>query len=181
MNAGKGSWLLVLALALGTVACAPTHLTINVKSPPGTNQGRPLHMVVRAVDAQRYMTEFYADVAERIVHPDDSVVQTLVIYPGEKAQTRVKIPEESPLAISFLFTTPDGAWQVLLDTPIPGRVDIDLEESRIRTDAPKRKKPAKAEAAKGEPPKLEVPSFEAPKVEAPKVEAPKVGAPSGGK
>ncbi|WP_408890807.1 hypothetical protein VZQ01_02475 [Myxococcus faecalis] len=169
-------WLLMLALALGTVACAPTHLSIHVNSPQGTNQGRPLHMVVRAVDSQRYMTEFYADVAERVVHPDDSVVQTLVIYPGEKTQTRVKIPEESPLAISFLFTTPDGAWQVLLDSPIPGRVDIELEESRIRTDAPsKRKKP------KGEPKKEEPPKFEPPKVEGPKVEGPKVEAPSAGK
>ncbi|MCE9666972.1 hypothetical protein LY474_04015 [Myxococcus stipitatus] len=175
MNGYAGSWWVALALAVGLSACAPTHLTVNVNSPAGTNQGRPLHMVVRAVDAQRYMTEFYADVAERVVHPDDSVVQTLVIYPGEKAQTRVKIPEETPLAISFLFTTPDGAWQVLLDTPIPGRVDIDLEESRIRTDAPtkKKKKSGKGDAAKAEPPKLEPPKVEAPKVEAPKVEAPK--------
>ncbi|MCP3101816.1 hypothetical protein LZ198_23345 [Myxococcus sp. K15C18031901] len=179
MNGNRQPGWLALVLAVGLSACAPTHLTVNVKSPPGTNQGRPLHMVVRAVDAQRYMTEFYADVAERVVHPDDSVVQTLVIYPGEKTQTRVKIPEEMPLAISFLFTTPDGAWQVLLDTPIPGRVDIELEESRIRTDAPtkKKKKSGKGDEAKAEPPKLEAPKLEAPKVEPPKVEA----APPGGK
>ncbi|NTX03934.1 hypothetical protein [Myxococcus sp. CA040A] len=175
MSATKGPWLVMLALALGSVACAPTHLTINVKSPPGTNQGRPMHMLVRAVDSQRYMTEFYADVAERVVHPDDSVVQTLVVYPGEKTQTKVKIPEESPLAISFLFTTPDGAWQVLLDTPIPGRVDIELEESRIRTDAPKKKRAPKGEGSKVEPPKVEPPKVEPPKVEGPKIEAPSAG------
>ncbi|MFY2561604.1 hypothetical protein ACN469_28650 [Corallococcus terminator] len=176
MSATKGPWLVMLALALGSVACAPTHLTINVKAPPGTNQGRPLHMVVRAVDSQRYMTEFYADVAERVVHPDDSVVETLVVYPGEKTQTRVKIPEESPLAISFLFTTPDGAWQVLLDAPIPGRVDIELDESRIRTDAPTKKKRApKGEGSKVEPPKVEPPKVEPPKVEGPKIEAPSAG------
>jgi hypothetical protein len=146
-----------LALALGAVGCAPSHLTVNVRSPAGTNQGRPLHMVVRAVDAQKYMTEFYADVAERVVHPDDTVVQTLVVYPGVPAQAKVKIPEDSPLAISFLFTTPDGAWQVLIDPPIPARVDIDLEESRIRTDIAK-KAPAKDKGAKKEePPKVEVP------------------------
>ena len=150
-----------LALFLGAVGCAPSHLTVRVKSPPGANQGRPLHMVVRAVDAQQYMTEFYADVANRVVHPDDSVVRTLVVYPGVPAEAKVKIPEDSPLAISFLFTTPDGAWQVLLDAPIPARLDIELEESRIRTDAPKRP------ANKGGVKKKE----EAPKAEAPKVEA----------
>lgn len=160
-----------LVLAWGAVGCAPSHLTVNVKSPAGANQGRPLHMVVRAVDAQRYMTEFYADVAARVVHPDDSVVQTLVVYPGVTAQTKVKIPEDSPLAISFLFTTPDGAWQVLIDPPIPARVDIDLEESRIRTDAARR--PPKEKAAKKEEPKVEAPKVEAPKAEPPKVEAPK--------
>ncbi|MFP2911720.1 hypothetical protein ACLESD_43185 [Pyxidicoccus sp. 3LFB2] len=152
-----------LMLLLGAMGCGPGHLTVRVQSPPGANEGRPLHMVVRAVDTQRYLTEFYADVANRVVHPDASVVRTLVVYPGVPVETRVEIPEKSPLAISFLFTTPDGAWQVLLDAPIPSRVDIELEEGRIRTDA------LKQPVRKAEPPKAELPKAELPKAELPKV------------
>jgi hypothetical protein len=124
-------WLFAALLAGG---CAPTHLTVNVKSPPGANQGRPLYMVVRAVDSKQYMVETYADVAAKVVNPDESVLQTTVVYPGTVKRVRVKLPPELPVAISFLFTTPDGAWQQLLDVPIPERVDLELQESRIRTE-----------------------------------------------
>lgn len=168
MSAACLRWVGV-ALALGAVGCGPGSLAVRVSAPPGANQGRPLHMVVRAVDAQKYLTETYSDVAQRVVHPDDSVMRTLVVYPGARTETKVKIPEDGALAISFLFTTPDGAWQVLLESPIPSKVDIELEESRIRTDAARRTghKPA---AKKAEAPKVEAPKLEAPKVEA-KVEA----------
>ena len=162
MSAG---WLRAvgLALVLGAVGCGPSHLTVRVKAPSGVNQGRPLHMVVRTVDAKQYLTEYYADVAKRVVHPDDSVVRTLVVYPGTRAETRVKVPEDASLAVSFLFTTPDGAWQVLLDAPVPGEVDIELEESRIRTNASRRPASKEGEAKKEQ---------EAPKAEPPKVAAP---------
>jgi hypothetical protein len=170
MNAG-GFRAVGLALVLGAVGCGPGHLSVRVNAPPGANQGRPLQMVVRAVDAKQYLTESYADVAKQVVHPDDSVVETLVVYPGTRTETRVKVPEDASLAVSFLFTTPDGAWQVLLDAPFPGKVDIELEESRIRTDVARRPTRKGGGAKTAEAPKAEAPKVEAPKVEAPKVEA----------
>jgi hypothetical protein len=125
-------WLLAALLASG---CGSPHLTVNVRSPAGTNQGRPLYMVVRTVDSKKYLSETYSDVAAKVVAPDDSVIETAVVYPGGEKSLRVKIPEESSVAVSFLFTAPDGAWQALLDAPVPRSVDFDLLESRIRTNA----------------------------------------------
>jgi hypothetical protein len=134
-------WLFAALLASG---CSPTHFTVNVKSPPGANQGRPLYMVVRAVDSKQYMVETYADVAAKVVNPDDTVLQTVVVYPGTLKRVRVKIPPEVPVAISFLFTTPDGAWQELLDVPVPERIDLELQESRIRTEVTATSQPLQA-------------------------------------
>jgi hypothetical protein len=92
-------------------------------------------MVVRTVDSKKYLSETYSDVAAKVVAPDDSVIETAVVYPGGEKSLRVKIPEETSVAVSFLFTAPDGAWQALLDAPVPRSVDFDLLESRIRTNA----------------------------------------------
>ncbi len=99
-------------------------------------------MVVRTVDSKKYLSETYSDVAAKVVAPDDSVIETAVVYPGGEKSLRVKIPEETSVAVSFLFTAPDGAWQALLDAPVPRSVDFDLLESRIRTNANTAAKPA---------------------------------------
>ncbi|GMT99192.1 hypothetical protein KH5H1_33110 [Corallococcus caeni] len=125
---------LVTAVVVGS--CAAPSLTVNVKAPAGTNQGRPLYMLVRTV-SKTTMTEGYADVAAKVISPDESVLQTVVIYPSRTKQVKIPLPPEQAVAVSFLFTTPNGAWQALLDVPVPKTVDIELQESRIRTDLPK--------------------------------------------
>ncbi len=134
---GRGMRLaagLVTAVVAGS--CAAPSLTVNVKAPAGTNQGRPLYMLIRTV-SKTSMTEGYADVAAKVISPDESVLQTVVIYPSRTKQVKVPLPPEQAVAVSFLFTTPNGAWQALLDVPVPKTVDIELQESRIRTDLPK--------------------------------------------
>ncbi|NOK20289.1 hypothetical protein HMI50_25035 [Corallococcus carmarthensis] len=125
---------LVTAVVVGS--CAAPSLTVNIKAPAGTNQGRPLYMLVRTV-SKTSMTEGYADVAAKVISPDESVLQTVVIYPSRTKQVKIPLPPEQAVAVSFLFTTPNGAWQALLDVPVPRSVDIELQESRIRTDLPK--------------------------------------------
>ena len=79
-------WLFAALLASG---CGPSHLTLNVRSPAGINQGRPLYMVVRAVDSKKYLSETYSDVAAKVVAPDDSVIETAVVYPGAEVPRSV--------------------------------------------------------------------------------------------
>lgn len=121
----------LMALLLGA-GCVPGQLTINVKAAPNTNQSRPVYMVVRTVDSKAYLSQSYDEVVAKVVSPDKSVLHTGVVYPGKTRQVHVKVPQELPVAVSFLFTSPDGAWQTLLDALVPGTVDIDLEGSRIQ-------------------------------------------------
>ena len=127
-------WLVALtAMLLG--ACAPSHLNLSVRSPAGSNQGRPLYMLVRKVDSKQYASESYSEVASKVVDPDESVLQREVIYPGTLRRVQVKLPAESPLAVYFLFTTPDGAWKMLLEPPVKSSLDIELEGNRMGTGA----------------------------------------------
>lgn len=144
--------LLGPAALLLLAACQPSTLSLNVKAPPGTNQGRPLYMLVRKVDPKQYAVESYAEVASRVVQPDASVIMSELIYPGTLQRLKVKIPEDSPLAVSFLFTAPDGTWQTFVNSPIPGSLDIDLFEGRIQTGTAPAEPPKEAAAAP-EPPK----------------------------
>jgi hypothetical protein len=117
---------------LGGAGCVPGQLTINVKAAPNTNQSRPVYMVVRAVDPKAYLSQSYDEVVAKVVSPDDAVLHSAVVYPGKTRQVNVQVPQALPVAVSFLFTSPDGAWQTLLDAMVPGTVDIELEGSRIQ-------------------------------------------------
>jgi hypothetical protein len=169
---GPSALVALAALLLG--GCLPGSVTLSIKSPPGTNHGRPLYMIVRTVDPKQYSTEAYNDVAAKVISPDKTVLQTEVIYPGTFQHIKVKLPKEAAVAVSFLFTAPDGSWQMLLSEPVPSTVGIELLEGRIQTDiAPGL--PTEADAAAPEAPKLEAPEAEAPEVAAPKAEVPKAG------
>lgn len=159
-------WVAFGALLLG--GCLPGSVTLSIKSPPGTNHGRPLYMLVRTVDPKQYSTEGYNEVASKVIDSDPAVLQKEVIYPGTFQNIKVKLPKDSAVAVSFLFTEPNGSWQMLLNEPVPSSVDIELLEGRIQTDtAPGL--PLDGEAKPPEAPKLEAPKVEAPKVEAPKL------------
>lgn len=157
MTLSRGFWPAVFAVLLG--ACAPGHVTLNIKSPPGTNHGRPLYMVVRKVDPKQYSTEAYNDVATKVVNPDATVLRSEVIYPGTLQRIDVNLPKEDPVAVSFLFTAPDGSWQMLLNSTKSSSVDIELLEGRIRTD---NDTPAPDESAPPAPPKIEPPKVAMP-------------------
>ncbi|HEX8701505.1 MAG TPA: hypothetical protein VF815_21940 [Myxococcaceae bacterium] len=121
-----------LFMMLWGVGCVPGQLTINVKAAPNTNQSRPVYMVVRAVDPKAYLSQSYDEVVDKVVSPDEAVLHSSVVYPGRTRQVNVQVPQTLPVAVSFLFTSPDGAWQTLLDAMVPGTVDINLEGSRIQ-------------------------------------------------
>lgn len=127
--------LLCSAALLLLAACGPSTLHLTVKAPPGTNQGRPLYMLVRKVDAKQYAVESYGEVAAQAFQTDSNVLLSELIYPGTLQRIKVKVPEESPLAVSFLFTAPDGTWQTFVNAPVPGSLNIELLEGRIRTGA----------------------------------------------
>jgi hypothetical protein len=132
----KRLFLFCSAVPLLLAACQPATLHLSIKAPSGTNQGRPLYMLVRKVDPKQYATESYDDVSARAFQPDASVLHKEIIYPGTLRRIPVKIPEDSSLAVSFLFTAPDGNWQSFLNAPVPQDLDVELQESRILSGMP---------------------------------------------
>jgi intracellular growth IglE-like protein len=141
--------LAALALLSG---CAAGQISLNVKSPPGTNLGRPMYMLVRQVDPKQYANEAYSEVASKVGAPDNTVLQTSVIYPGTIQRFQVKTPTEGALAVSFLFTAPDGNWQLLLSPPVTSAVDIELTVSRILSDSSPPALPQDMAAPEAKPP-----------------------------
>ena len=127
--------LTALAAALLLGGCSPSQVSLSVKSPPGTNLGRPMYMLVRQVDPKVYANEAYSEVAARVGAPDNTVLQTAVIYPGTIQRFQVKTPKEGSLAVSFLFTAPDGNWQLLLSPQVTKAVDVELTVSRILSNS----------------------------------------------
>ncbi|NOK23445.1 hypothetical protein, partial [Corallococcus carmarthensis] len=128
-------WASCIPLALCLLsACQPSTLHLSVKAPSGTNQGRPLYMLVRKVDPKQFAVESYGEVSARIFQPDADVLMSALIYPGTLQRLKVPLPDDdAPVAVSFLFTAPDGTWQQFVNTPTPGSLDIELLEGRIRT------------------------------------------------
>lgn len=114
-------------------ACSPSTLKLTVKAPTGTNQGRPLYMLVRKVDPKQFAIESYGEVSARVFQPDADVLLSALIYPGTLQRMTVPLPDKASVAVSFLFTAPDGTWQQFVNTPAPGSLDIELLEGRIRT------------------------------------------------
>ncbi len=106
-------------------------MTIVVQSDEETNQGRPLHMLVRAVDLQTFLEEPYPSVAEKVITPDDSVLTQTVIFPGTEEEVSFDQPTSTPVAIYFLFTNPGTPWKLQLDEPLPSRVELVLDKDSI--------------------------------------------------
>jgi hypothetical protein len=148
--------LTALAALMLLSGCASSQINLSIKSPPGTNLGRPMYMLVRQVDPTQYANEAYSEVAAKVGAPDDTVLQTAVIYPGTIQRFQVKTPKEAAaVAVSFLFTAPDGNWQLLLSPPVTSAVDIELTVSRILSDSsppalPQDQQAAAPEAKEGE-------------------------------
>jgi len=80
-------------LALG--GCATGQINLQVKSPAGTNLGRPMYMLIRQVDPKQFANETYPEVAARIGSTDPVVLHTAVIYPGSIQRFQIKADRKS--------------------------------------------------------------------------------------
>ncbi|QRO01015.1 hypothetical protein JRI60_19255 [Archangium violaceum] len=154
----KRQFLFCSVVPLLLTACQPATLQLRIKAPPGTNQGRPLYMLVRKVDPTQYAVESYAEVSARAFQSDPNVLHSEIIYPGTLRRLQVKVPPESPLAVSFLFTAPDGTWQEFLNTPLPPSLDVELLEGRIQTGAAPAEPPREEAKAAPEAPAAPAPA-----------------------
>lgn len=127
-------------LALATSACgsrprpaAPTsnEIELVVQSTRETNDGRPLHVVVRTVDKETYVADSYAHVANLVTNKDESVLATFVVFPGHEKRLTIDVAKKTPVAVYALFTRPGKQWKKLVEEPLPSPVRIFLSKRVI--------------------------------------------------
>jgi hypothetical protein len=119
-------------LFLGAAGCNRDTLYLKVSSPAEVNAGRPVRMLVRAVDQQEYVNETYQAVADKVVVKDESVLASAVVYPRLPVSTAVKKPSKG-VSVYFFFTAPGPRWKTLLELPLPHTVDIRLAGNSIES------------------------------------------------
>lgn len=126
-----------IAKLFGKNPDAPQDVTVRVTCPPAANEGRPFYLLLRTVDTKSWLSDTYDALAAKVMTPDATVLQTVVLFPGgDNLPVRVSVPAKTSVGISFLFTTPTGSWQTRFDPPVPETIDIALQNSAIRTVNP---------------------------------------------
>jgi hypothetical protein len=122
-----------LALSASLLAgCGPKTPGIEVQAPSNVNGGRPIYMLVRAIDPTTFTADSYHAVAAKVTATDDSVLRTEVIYPGTTPRFELTEPAKGQVAVYFFFTNPGGDWKMLLDKPLPKTVSVKLSKDRIK-------------------------------------------------
>ena len=69
-------WLRGVALCLPLLCgCGTTYHLLQVRPAVGTNHGRPLYLLVRAMERKAYVSESYQDVTSKVLNRDKSVLR----------------------------------------------------------------------------------------------------------
>ena len=133
--------LAMLATACGSKSSPPaaapdakTEIEIAVQSTRKTNDGRPLHVVVRAVDRETWAADSYASIADLVSRKDESVLTTFVVFPGHEAEATLQVSARKPVAVYFLFTKPGKTWRRLIDAPLAKRIELRLASASIQEE-----------------------------------------------
>ena len=112
-------------------ASGKVEVELVVRSTRETNDGRPLHAVIRAVDRETYVADSYADVANLVTRKDESVLATFVVFPGHEHRQTIEIAKKTPIAVYALFTRPGTQWKKLFEEPVASPVQIFLSRRVI--------------------------------------------------
>lgn len=122
------------------------------------NGGAPLYMVVRSIELKRPVAQnaepnsesgglvdlfmrntqtrqtagqSYGEIVALLDSPDGSVLRTQFLYPEHTYRFFVKAPSKGALGLYFLFADPGGAWNLILDQPIPWRLHATLRGNTV--------------------------------------------------
>lgn len=128
------AWLALAALLVGCGSSQAKPPRLVVQAPRDVNDGKPVYMMLRAVDEATFAAESYQAVAAKVVTPDDSVLLAEAIYPSTSPSFEVTPPEKKALGVYFFFTRPGGPWRKLLTAPLPKETTIELERDRIKDE-----------------------------------------------
>ncbi len=118
--------LALLIGMVGTVACKPkpettapdaVKLPMVVRASADSNGGRPVYVIVRAVDEKGFVEDGYREIMALVVEPDATVLAKFLVFPGMVALDDIELAElPEVVGVYCLFTEPkDGAWKVMFE------------------------------------------------------------------
>ncbi|MGD8706947.1 MAG: hypothetical protein PVF10_10760 [Syntrophobacterales bacterium] len=111
----------------------PPEITFIIESESETNQGEPFYCAFRSVNANQFLTDGYDGVAALLFTnpPDESVLASLVLLPGEDQEIKIKRPEKVDIGLYCFFTQPGDPWKIKLDQPLGEEYEVALGENNI--------------------------------------------------
>lgn len=124
-------WWCLVALFLLQSGCSSWRMWVTVQSHQDTNQGRPLHVLVRTVSSEQYRDESYADVVQLAVKPDKTVIRTLLLEPNQKRRMFLTVPSDKSVGIYLLLDSTTGSWKLLLPPPLPWTISVPLGRTGV--------------------------------------------------
>lgn len=120
--------------ATGVMGCAQTTTRVIIDVPESTNEGSPLHMMIRAIPDSLEQETYEQAAAKMFVQPpDESIVATQPVFPGERAAISLPDVGKSDVVLYFFFTTPDpkDGFRVPIRRPIPAEIFVVLGEHKV--------------------------------------------------
>lgn len=120
-----------IALLTLLISCIPGRVRMRLETTSDTNEGRPFYVVVQATDTQSYLTATYDIASTLVMQPDDNVLATAMVYPGQARWVRVKLPPDTDVAIFALYTQPGRDWKRLIPAAEGREIHIRLGPNEI--------------------------------------------------
>jgi len=131
-----GCWVAALCVA-ATMACKPEpeppeppdvsgsarDLPLTIRPTSDSNGGRPLYILVRTTTPKSFIEDDYSTVARLVFAPDETVIATIVVFPGRKYEVKVKLKTPGPIGVYCLFTGARGeSWKAMFADP--SKIDL---------------------------------------------------------
>jgi len=120
-------WALCVVLA----ACSE-RVQLRIDSAKNVNEQRSVYVLVRKVEDAAYRQETYDEVAARVMHPDESVLEMAVALPAVPLEFSMRPPDKGRIAVYALFERPQcGQWRVLVPASALPKARLRISDGRL--------------------------------------------------
>lgn len=91
----------------------PITVELALRTAERSNDGRPFHVLVRAVTRESFRDDDYAAIAKLVITPDESVIKDIVVFPGESYRVDLELDEiPGGIGVYGLYTGPQrDSWK----------------------------------------------------------------------
>jgi predicted component of type VI protein secretion system len=130
--------IIALAFASFCIGCATQNkktTEVLVKVDPLANGGQIFYMVAKPSSTSDFFLDDYQKIAAESLYSKEESSQTkaFLLIPGTTQKFQiVTAPEDTPLAVYFLFTSPSEGWKHCFENPSQLKHKILVEENQIK-------------------------------------------------